>query len=116
LLPHNWKATRAAFNNELNNGVFDRSSWSEAAEAGITEHQTGKDWDPFTGLYYFGVRWYDPAVGRFISRSPLPPDIEGRYLYCDNNPFNFMDIDGHMVRDGNTPLQYSLVKQHWRRS
>ncbi len=91
--------TQDAFGNELEHGVFERSSWSDAAEAGITEHQTGKDLDQFTGLYYFGARWYDPAVGRFISRGVLPPDVESPYLYCQNNPVNLGDIDGYLPRD-----------------
>jgi RHS repeat-associated protein len=28
---------------------------------------TGKDYDDTTDLYYFNARWYDPAVGRFLS-------------------------------------------------
>ncbi|GMV67320.1 MAG: hypothetical protein AMXMBFR75_31120 [Candidatus Hinthialibacteria bacterium] len=33
-----------------------------ARTAGITEHQTGKWNDPFTGLCYFHARWYDPPA------------------------------------------------------
>ncbi len=86
-----------AFGNELTHGIFDRSSWLEAAKAGITEHQTGKEFDQFTGLYYFHARWYDPAVGRFVSRSPLGPDEEGPYLYCESDPINNVDVNGLSV-------------------
>ena len=28
---------------------------------------TGRDWYAAIGLYYFGARWYDPALGRFLT-------------------------------------------------
>ncbi|MEW6619834.1 MAG: RHS repeat-associated core domain-containing protein [bacterium] len=32
---------------------------------------TGKEYDEATGLYYFGARYYDPKVGRFITKDPI---------------------------------------------
>ena len=37
---------------------------------------TGKELDPETGLYYYGARYYDPILSRWISADP----ILGRYL------------------------------------
>ena len=31
---------------------------------------TGKEDNGATGLYYYNVRYYDPGVGRFISKDP----------------------------------------------
>jgi len=31
----------------------------------------GKSLDSLTGLYYFGARYYDPSIGRFIAEDPL---------------------------------------------
>ncbi len=31
---------------------------------------TGKPYSTATGLYYYGARWYDPSVGRFVSADP----------------------------------------------
>ncbi len=32
---------------------------------------TGREWDADAELYYYRMRWYDPAVGGFISEDPL---------------------------------------------
>jgi RHS repeat-associated protein len=44
-----------------------------------------------TGLYYYGARYYDPVIGRFISadiivQNPANPQTLNRYSYCLNNP------------------------------
>jgi RHS repeat-associated protein len=84
-----------AFGNQLGGAQgFQSYGWFDASEEGVTEHQTGKEYDIRTGLYYFNHRWYDPVVGRYISRTPLPPYAEGSYLYCENNPINRIDPDG----------------------
>jgi RHS repeat-associated protein len=35
----------------------------------------GREYDPETGLYYMRARYYDPAIGRFLSADPL--DLPG---------------------------------------
>ncbi|WP_418391867.1 RHS repeat-associated core domain-containing protein [Victivallis lenta] len=43
-------------------------------------------------LDYFGFRYYDPELGRFITRDPSGyPDGPNNYLYCSNNPVNRID-------------------------
>jgi RHS repeat-associated protein len=59
---------------------------------------TGKEQDE-TGLYFYGARYYDPAIGRFITRDPLSgrrnyPQSLNRYTYCVNNPVKFIDPTG----------------------
>ncbi|MFA4842653.1 MAG: RHS repeat-associated core domain-containing protein, partial [Candidatus Omnitrophota bacterium] len=60
---------------------------------------TGKELDG-TGLYYYGARYYDPEIGRFITpdtivQAPYDPQSFNRYSYCRNNPINYIDPTGH---------------------
>ncbi len=60
---------------------------------------TGKELDS-TGLYFYGARYYDPEIGRFISadtivQAPYDPQSLNRYSYCRNNPINYVDPSGH---------------------
>ncbi|MEW6608831.1 MAG: nidogen-like domain-containing protein, partial [bacterium] len=54
---------------------------------------TGKELDA-TGLFYFGARYYDPALGRFITPDPIDLVGSNPYLYCDNNPLTYVDPNG----------------------
>ena len=61
---------------------------------------TGKKKDDETGLIYFGARYYDPSIGRFITadtivQSPDSPQTLNRYSYVSNNPVNRTDPTGH---------------------
>jgi len=52
-----------------------------------------------TGLYYYGARYYDPAMGRFISADPLDGDLtnpqsQNKYSYVLNNPLRYVDPTG----------------------
>ncbi len=51
--------------------------------------------DQETGLVYFGKRYYDPKIGRWISPDPMG-SIDGPNLYrfCRNNPLKFVDDFG----------------------
>ena len=59
----------------------------------------GKEWDEHLGLYEFGVRLYDPWVGVWLTREPLPgdawrPRTWHRYAYAFASPINFADPYG----------------------
>lgn len=62
---------------------------------------TGKEWDAGAGLYWMGARFYDPALGRFVSAdTELATDTDfmgtlNRYAYSGNNPVNVLDPSGH---------------------
>ncbi|NIB22516.1 RHS repeat-associated core domain-containing protein, partial [Pseudoteredinibacter isoporae] len=61
---------------------------------------TGQEHDENTGLIYFGARFYDPAIGRFMTQdtylgeSNTPPSLH-RYLYAYSNPTYYFDPNGH---------------------
>jgi RHS repeat-associated protein len=50
------------------------------------------------GLHLLGHRYYDPTLGRFLSRDPIG-DGSNWYAYCDNNPAGMADPTGllHVV-------------------
>jgi RHS repeat-associated protein len=55
-----------------------------------------------TELYYFVGRYYDPCLGRFMTRDSEfgymnRPQTLNRYTYVLNNPLKFVDPDGHDV-------------------
>ncbi len=60
---------------------------------------TGKEIDPESGLTYFGARYYNPIIGRWISKDPeigtiIDPKTLNRYVYVLNNPLKYHDPDG----------------------
>lgn len=60
---------------------------------------TGHVNDPDTGLVYMQARYYDPAVGRFLSVDPVGPAVGNisnfnRYAYANGNPVVNVDPDG----------------------
>ncbi len=49
--------------------------------AGFFRHRfSTKLLDPDTGLYYYGYRWYFPALGRWLSRDPIEEELSGLSL------------------------------------
>jgi RHS repeat-associated protein len=65
------------------------------AKLGFTGHQ----FDPETGLIYARARYYDPEIGRFISRDAYEGETEEapslhRFAYAHGNPLVYRDADG----------------------
>lgn len=77
-------------------------------EFGITTATTGSSSQPFTytgeprdatGLSYLRARYYDPTLGRFMSRDPFAGFASGplslnRYTYARSNPSTLRDPSG----------------------
>lgn len=61
---------------------------------------TGQEHDTNSGLIYFGARFYDPDIGRFINQDSYlgepgtPPSLH-RYLYAYGNPLVYVDLYGY---------------------
>ena len=74
----------------------------------------GQTRDASTGLMYYGARFYDPALGRFLSPDsivPQPgnPQSLNRYSYTLNNPLRYTDPTGHWGFDVHLGLTYKAV-------
>ncbi|MCW5933415.1 MAG: hypothetical protein KIT45_03835 [Fimbriimonadia bacterium] len=74
------------------------SAWGEGIGTGALQPrgfsaQAGAWRDATTGLVMMGLRWYDPAVGRFLSMDPIRyrGGDTNLYGYVQNNPLAFVD-------------------------
>ncbi len=62
----------------------------------------GYRYDEATGLYYLMARYYDPSIGRFITRDTFhgfeeDPLSLNQYSYTKNNPVMYVDYNGHFA-------------------
>jgi RHS repeat-associated protein len=73
---------------------------------------TGKERDVETGYDYFGARYYDSRIGRWMSVDPLTekyPNISP-YNYCANNPNSFVDPDGAIIVNTHSVQSYQYAQ------
>ena len=61
----------------------------------------GEYYDSESGTIYLRARYYDPTIGRFISRDSVTgentdPLSLNLYTYCHNNPILGVDPSGHL--------------------
>ena len=54
---------------------------------------TGQEWSEALGLYDYGARLYDPALGRFLAPDPSD-ETPSPYMYVGGNPVTLVDPDG----------------------
>ncbi len=90
-------ASNGAFQSEIRFYPWGERRYSNGSIP-TTFQFTGQKWESGIGLYYYGARWYDPAVGRFIQADTvIPGGAQGldRYASALNNPINFRDPSGH---------------------
>lgn len=69
---------------------------ANAAEVRLKEYRySGKEQDAATGLYYYGMRYYAPWLGRWMSPDPAGT-IDGLNLYAfvGGNPIAHADVGG----------------------
>lgn len=96
---------------------------TRAGSVPLDKQFTGQELDS-TGLYYYGARYYDPAIGRFISADLIIPDPNNpqsfnRYSYCINNPLKYTDPSGRdyiiVAGSGSTEDDYiEWIKYLWK--
>ncbi len=64
---------------------------------------TGQRIETSLSIYYYGARWYDPSLGRFLSADTVIPEASqgvqawDRMAYANNNPIINNDPTGHAV-------------------
>jgi RHS repeat-associated protein len=91
----------------------------------------GKEQDRETGLYYFGARYMESAIGRFISPDPVGPvdpktgRINEKYLlnpqrlnsytYALNSPYRYLDLAGKWAEDVHSGIGFKHGTYTWAR-
>ncbi|WP_198117056.1 RHS repeat-associated core domain-containing protein [Massilia rhizosphaerae] len=78
---------------------------------------SGREYDTVAGAYYFGARYYDPALRRFLTPDDqlggglLDRDTFNSYAYVANDPLDLVDRDGHSWWDfaGQIVLDVAMV-------
>ncbi len=78
---------------------------------------TGQYRDKLIGLYYYGARWYDTTLGRFVQPDSIIVNSENpqswdRYAYVINNPLKYIDPSGlyasEPLIDGLYSVEYAV--------
>uniref|UniRef100_UPI0024E1AE5F RHS repeat domain-containing protein n=1 Tax=Parachlamydia acanthamoebae TaxID=83552 RepID=UPI0024E1AE5F len=79
--------------------IFDPSG--DAKDSTTSWRFCSKRTDPETGLIYFGRRYYDPQIARWITADPLGYEAgPNLYAYVNNSPLTHIDIYGLIDIDG----------------
>ncbi|UUC47357.1 RHS repeat-associated core domain-containing protein [Flavobacterium cerinum] len=75
----------------------------------------GKELDEETGLYYYGVRYYDPRTNIWLSVDPLAEQFPNwnPYNYTMQNPINLIDPTGMSAEDNDDWVLGSDNKIRW---
>src|SRR5207247_637341 len=82
---------------------------TQSSSGATTSRQyNGRVHDQGTGLYYYGARYYDPAIGRFISADTATGgqgdlQSQNRYAYVMNNPYKYVDPTGRQPQGPAAP-------------
>ena len=75
------------------------STFQEVQNPPTDNLYTGQKRDLSTGLYFYGARYFSPAIGMFLQPdsivpNPGNPQSLNRLSYCLNNPLKYIDPSG----------------------
>jgi RHS repeat-associated protein len=79
---------------------FGETRWTSGALTTNRRFNGMKEESALGGIYDFNARFYDPAIGRFLSADsivprPNDPQSLNRYAFVRNNPLKYVDPSGH---------------------
>lgn len=66
---------------------------------------TAREYDKESSLYYYRARYYEPALGQFLTADPdpgklsIPASFLSGYIYSQNNPIRYTDPSGESIFD-----------------
>jgi RHS repeat-associated protein len=87
-------------------------AWGEQRYASgstpTTYRYTGQREQSQLSIYFYGARWYDPQLSRFLQPDTVIPDLQNsldwdRFAYVRNNPVRYNDPTGHVCSDPEDP-------------
>ena len=94
--------------------AWGEQRWSSGTTP-TTYRYTGQRSESSLGLYYYGARWYDPGLARFVQADTFIPNPDNpldwdRYMYSRNQPVKYVDPTGHWVE---TVLDIGFIVYDW---
>jgi RHS repeat-associated protein len=77
-------------------GMEMAGNWLEDKGRASNYRFNGKEFNEDIGLYAYGYRYYDPAIGRFIGVDPIADQFPhvSTYNYAENDPIVNIDLHG----------------------
>lgn len=87
--------------------VVDQSEWIPQPFKFVGQHGVMAETN---GFYYMRARYYDPAVGRFISEDPIGKPTLGTnlYIYASDNPVMFVDPLGLWTAAVGSTIEFQI--------
>ena len=116
-----WIGESGAVVSRIDYDPFGRVLTRQGHVNGLAHGFATKYQDEETGLVYFGLRYYSPETGRWISREPLGEmESFNLYAYCHNDPVNKVDVLGaaewrptgaKKIENGLPMVEYAITEQ-----
>ncbi len=99
---------------------YGDEQYKNNTSANPSHRYTGQMLDTDADLYYYGARYYDAKLARFIqpdSVFPVDPTSTSqalnRYSYCNNNPVIYTDPSGHIFGFDDAVIAAALMRARY---